>query len=682
LLAAWARAGTVGWKGCANHDFRWQHVIHESFYSKSVHQSNSITKVGLRVARDAQHTRMLGSRSDWKSGSCVNVQSRQLFFVSLESIPHDLLDVWEQRHFCEDIRIFFVALGRLFVLPSDALFEKKRSRAMYFWGAFDFAAPTVAKDPVLSYPVRYPSLPIDPSARVSQAASGLKFLVILTSDGKLFGLGSNHSQQLGTSVGTYTNTVRQLTLETRFPVVQLACGNKHTLLRCSDGSVYSAGDNSFGQLGRKSKTKDFAQVQLPANITSIACGSETSFAVNNMGQVFSWGNAEFGNLGHGDKGERVHPVTLQEVTENVEIPKVVEWFVKKKISIVAVSAGKGHTLFQSQQEVYACGEGSFGKLGNGDVGSVVVPTRVEFPMRKEPEELLEVAAGEHHSLVRKRNALQQSVVYFFGKPGGNPDGQLTPLVVPEAPLNVTALRAGRQVSMGTTSDGRVFSWGVWPTQRFMGHTKEATLTIPSFFSLLSDFHVTHIVGGGGVIAAFADDTKARRACLDIVVPFADRGDSDLAQRYETFAQQFYHKVLGEGPGAHYFSQIPPAPPIPEKERPTYTKRGASVLSSGAKVRLWMSDVYALATVSDLAAAGTDAHNGSRQRQQKATQEATPPVAAAAVIDGNRKFLLEWARDDWYPELIELDSDDETLNEENPNRWQHGWFLEPPVSDGC
>ena len=554
---------------------------------------------------------------------------------------------------------------------------------MYFWGGFDFTSATVSTEKCfqLSYPCRYPVLPFGTGTTVERVAAGQKFMTVLSSDGALYGLGSNHAGQMGASVGEYTNTLRLLKVETRFPVTDIACGSKHTLLRCSDGSVFSAGDNAFGQLGRKSKAKDFAQVQLPANIVSIAAGNDTCFAINAQGQVFSWGNAEYGSLGHGDKGERMDPITLRLVTENIEIPKVIEWFVKKKIAILGVSAGKSHVLFRSQTDVYACGDASFGKLGNGDVEAVTAPLRVEFPQRKEPEVIEDIAAGESHSVVLKRNVEQNSVVYFFGKPGSNADGYLTPVLVPDLPSNVRRIVAGRQVTLAVTHEGKVYVWGHHPSLPGMGLTIEATRSIPSPISSLLDFHATHAATGATFFVCFADDTRAKRACLDVVVPFADRGDAENAQHYEACALSFYQKLLGQGAGTSYFDNIPKAPPKPAPVKPDYTKRGAKSLKPGSKVRLWMSDVYALATIGEVPAAtkGPSASQAAPRTKQKALQQAQETPTQTEGV--GRGVLIEWLRDDWYPEMIELDSDDETLDEENENRWHHGWFLQPPVSAG-
>jgi hypothetical protein len=66
----------------------------QRFYS---HQSNSETKVGLRVTRDAQHT---NARVPLRLEVCVlcKCSVETAFALYLESILHDLLVVWWRRH--------------------------------------------------------------------------------------------------------------------------------------------------------------------------------------------------------------------------------------------------------------------------------------------------------------------------------------------------------------------------------------------------------------------------------------------------------------------------------------------------------------------------------------------------------------------------------------------------------
>jgi alpha-tubulin suppressor-like RCC1 family protein len=92
------------------------------------------------------------------------------------------------------------------------------------------------------------------------------------------------------------------------PVTQIAeggsiWGNGQTLVKLSDGSLWSWGADSFYQLGNEAAGIDPSPVQFrpPAGVTyqSFATGSATSYAVSTTGQVYAWGVSFAGQVGNG-----------------------------------------------------------------------------------------------------------------------------------------------------------------------------------------------------------------------------------------------------------------------------------------------------------------------------------------------------------------------------------------------
>ena len=90
-------------------------------------------------------------------------------------------------------------------------------------------------------------------------------------------------------------------------IVGIACGDSHILALESAMYLWSWGDNSHGQLGRKissdsSKTEE-GQWGLPARIPEvnlivrISAGPNSSFAVNSKGILFAWGDNSGNKLG-------------------------------------------------------------------------------------------------------------------------------------------------------------------------------------------------------------------------------------------------------------------------------------------------------------------------------------------------------------------------------------------------
>ena len=107
---------------------------------------------------------------------------------------------------------------------------------------------------------------------LTQASAGTFYFLALASDGSLYSWGDNEYGQLGRH--TYDNA-DQWANEVTFPTgvsrfVQISAGYSHSLAIGSDGNLYSWGDNSKGQLGRSaSSTQDGTprRVAMPAGIT-------------------------------------------------------------------------------------------------------------------------------------------------------------------------------------------------------------------------------------------------------------------------------------------------------------------------------------------------------------------------------------------------------------------------------
>ncbi|WP_195760232.1 InlB B-repeat-containing protein [Bifidobacterium asteroides] len=139
------------------------------------------------------------------------------------------------------------------------------------------------------------------------------------SDGNLYSWGYNSNGQMGRETDTPTQNIDpgKVTLPTgvtRF--TQFSTGNQHTLAVGSDGNLYSWGSNKFGQLGRDAsslRNVTPGKVSLPAGIscTQINAGNTSSLAVGSDGNLYSWGDNSRGQLGRRTNGSSdAHPGTV------------------------------------------------------------------------------------------------------------------------------------------------------------------------------------------------------------------------------------------------------------------------------------------------------------------------------------------------------------------------------------
>lgn len=81
-------------------------------------------------------------------------------------------------------------------------------------------------------------------------------------------------------------------------VIQICCGENHTICLAKNGDMYSWGANQNGQLGhndsirynRPEKMKFFEHKQ----VQEISSGKKHSFALTKEGFLYGWGGNEFG----------------------------------------------------------------------------------------------------------------------------------------------------------------------------------------------------------------------------------------------------------------------------------------------------------------------------------------------------------------------------------------------------
>ena len=190
--------------------------------------------------------------------------------------------------------------------------------------------------------------------------------------------------------GLITLLLHALTSQAALTVTNIAAGNgaNHSLFITSDGSLWTMGENQYGQLGDGSFNNTNRPVQIvTGGVTAIAGSGHTLFIKAN-GSLWGMGWSYQGQLGDGA------PVTIPPY--GIDQPEQI-----LAGNVTAVSAGGQHSLIlKSDGSLWAMGFNTSGQLGDGTFATSA-PYGVDRPEQIVAGNVTAVAAGGGHSLFLK-----------------------------------------------------------------------------------------------------------------------------------------------------------------------------------------------------------------------------------------------------------------------------------------
>ena len=138
-----------------------------------------------------------------------------------------------------------------------------------------------------------------------------RFSMAIKTDGTLWGWGSGGNGKLGTN-----DTTNRLTPVTTFDGgtnwKQLSCGDFHTAAIKTDGTLWAWGNGSDGRLGVNDTTDRSTPVTTFAGGTNwkqIGSGYAHTTAIKTDGTLWTWGRGTSGQLGDNNTTNRLTPVT-------------------------------------------------------------------------------------------------------------------------------------------------------------------------------------------------------------------------------------------------------------------------------------------------------------------------------------------------------------------------------------
>jgi alpha-tubulin suppressor-like RCC1 family protein len=197
-----------------------------------------------------------------------------------------------------------------------------------------------------------------------QVSGGGYHTVAIKTDGTLWAWGFNNFGQLGTN--NTTNTTRSIPVTTFLGGTNwksVDCGINHTAAIKTDGTLWVWGRNGYGQLG----TNDTANRGIPVqtflggtNWKSVAGGGSHTVAIKTDGTLWTWGLNSYGQLGVNDTANRTTPVQTFLGGTNWK----------------SVDCGRFHTLaIKTDGTLWGWGRNAYGELGVNNTANRGTPVQ-------------------------------------------------------------------------------------------------------------------------------------------------------------------------------------------------------------------------------------------------------------------------------------------------------------------
>src|ERR1017187_3334127 len=198
------------------------------------------------------------------------------------------------------------------------------------------------------------------SSAINGISTGLYHTIAVKNDGTVWTWGNNSYGQLGS--GTTYDRLTPFSIIGVSSVVAVAAGQYHSLALTSGGIVWAWGYNGYGQLGDGTTTERTSPVQviLLTNVVAIAAGQNFSLALKSDGTVWTWGYGGYGQLGNGSTSSQSNIVSVAGIS-----------------SATSIGAGDNHSLaVLSNGSVWAWGYNGYGQLGDGTTTNEDSPIQV------------------------------------------------------------------------------------------------------------------------------------------------------------------------------------------------------------------------------------------------------------------------------------------------------------------
>lgn len=191
-------------------------------------------------------------------------------------------------------------------------------------------------------------------------SAGTYHILALKADGTVWSWGDNAKGQIGDGT-VVTDKTTPVQVSGLTEVVAIRTGRFFSLAIKSDSTVWTWGENLYGQLGDGSTTDRYSPVQVTGltGVTNVECGAFECHATKSDNTVWAWGRNTYGNLGDNTLTHRSNPVQMIGLSDVAGMAVGTNFFI----------------AYKNDGTLWGCGRNASGQLGDGTVTQHNVATQ-------------------------------------------------------------------------------------------------------------------------------------------------------------------------------------------------------------------------------------------------------------------------------------------------------------------
>jgi len=135
-------------------------------------------------------------------------------------------------------------------------------------------------------------------------------------------------------------------------VSQATAGAMSTIYVLLDGTVFSCGDNTAGQLGIGTYEQQLLPIKVMDSIRYVTAEGSTTLAIGLDGTLFGWGSNNYGQLLEVNPAQVIKPVKLMENISNAASNEYATYAVDRDGTLYLFGSGVSGQLGMAEQSVY------------------------------------------------------------------------------------------------------------------------------------------------------------------------------------------------------------------------------------------------------------------------------------------------------------------------------------------